>query len=74
MLRPTGLTVCGFYRVLPQVLFCAYLDGNFVRWKDDIHHGSHFQPNRLIAFPLFNLLSSQALNHLYNLFPFALLI
>lgn len=42
--------------------------------EDDSQQGSHFQPNRLLAFPLFNLLSSQALNHLSNLFPFALLI
>lgn len=42
--------------------------------EDDSQQGSHFQPNGLLAFPLFNLLSSQALNHLLNLFPFALLI
>lgn len=65
MLRPTGLTVCGFYRVLPQVLFCAHLDGNFVYQCDTpLPAWQSFQPNRLIAFPLFNLLSSQALNHL----------
>lgn len=64
MLRPTSLTVFGFYKVLPQVLCFVHLDVNFVWWKDGSQHGSNFQPNRHIAFPLLNFLSPQALNHL----------
>lgn len=49
------------YGSSPGSLLCT--DVNFVWWEDDSQQGSHFQPNRLLAFPLFNLLSSQALNH-----------